>query len=184
MSSNSGKKQSMEPEEASKRFDLTTGESLYSASMAQPIVLIFMRHFGCTFTRQTLRGLEGIMQEAKENDAKLALVHMLKNGEEIKYFGKNDPVARIADPKCELYRSFGLGKGGLVELFGPKVWVPGITALLKGCGVGYFAGSVLQMPGSFVFHKGKIIAAKKAESAADQPDLQQLFKQAYSTDAF
>lgn len=152
--------------------------------MQQPVVTVFLRHFGCTFTRQTLRGLERIMKETEENDAKLVLVHMLKSGEELKYLGKHDPVARVADPKCELYRAFGLGKGGVVELFGPKVWIPGITALLKGCGVGFFAGNVLQMPGAFIFHKGKIIAAKKAESAADQPDLKALFKQAYRAAEF
>ena len=84
--------------------------------------MVFLRHFGCTFTRQILRGLEQLQLEAQARGGELVLVHMLKSGEELRYLGGHDEVARIADPKCELYRAFGLGRGGLMELFGPRVW--------------------------------------------------------------
>ena len=40
------------------------------------------------------------------------------------------------------------------------------------------AGDGLQMPGSFVFHRGEIIAASRARSASDLPDLPGLFQTA------
>jgi len=162
--------------EIAKRFRLSTGETLLEASRSRVLVMVFLRHFGCTFTRQILRGLEDLQRQAKSRGAELVLVHMLKSGGEIRYLGRHDDVARIADPKCELYRAFGLGRGGFMELFGPRVWWLGAIAIFKGCGVGHLAGDGLQMPGAFLFQDGKIIAAQRAESAADLPDLHSLFE--------
>ena len=100
---------------------------------------------------------------------------MLQSGQEIDYLGDHSSVKRIADPRCELYRAFGLGKGGFLELFGPHVWWRGLIAVFKGCGVGHLAGDGLQMPGAFVFRKGKINSSQRAKSAADLPDLVDLF---------
>jgi hypothetical protein len=156
-------------------FTLSTGESLLEASRSRLLVLVFLRHFGCTFTRQLLRGLEEFQHSATELGGQLVLVHMLKSGGEIRYLGGHDDVARIADPRCELYRAFGLGRGGFLELFGPRVWWLGAIAIFKGCGVGHLAGDGLQMPGAFLFRDGEIVAAQRAKSAADMPDIPGLF---------
>ncbi|MBC7980354.1 MAG: hypothetical protein H7Y36_07300, partial [Armatimonadetes bacterium] len=162
--------------EAANTYLLSNGQTLYEASRKQPLVLVFLRHFGCTFTRQILRGLQDLEQQAKHNNASLVLVHMLQSGQEINYLGHNSDTPRIADPRCELYRSFGLGKGGFFELFGPQVWWRGAISVFKGCGVGHLAGDGLQMPGAFVFHNGRIISSQPAHSAADLPNLSALFK--------
>jgi hypothetical protein len=150
------------PQEAAEVYRLSTGATL-------------LRHFGCTFTRQILRGLQDLEQQAKNNDATLVLVHMLQSGQEIDYLGHNSDIPRIADPRCELYRAFGLGKGGFLELFGPHVWWRGAISVFKGCGVGHLAGDGLQMPGVFVFKNGEILCSQPAHSAADLPDLAALF---------
>ncbi|MEX1049343.1 MAG: hypothetical protein WED15_07430, partial [Akkermansiaceae bacterium] len=61
-------------------------------------------------------------------------------------------------------------------LFGPRVWWLSAVSIFKGCGVGHLAGDGLQMPGVFLFHQGKIVAAQRARSASDLPDLPELFK--------
>jgi hypothetical protein len=164
------------PAEAAAVYQLSTGETLAAASASRPLVLVFLRHFGCTFTRQILRGLQDLEQQAKQQNASLVLVHMLQSGEEVDYLGQNSDIPRIADPRCELYRSFGLGKGGFMELFGPHVWWRGLISVFKGCGVGHLAGDGLQMPGAFVFHDGKIVSSQPARTAADLPDLASLFE--------
>jgi hypothetical protein len=164
------------------RFRLTTGETLKEASDSRLLALVFLRHFGCTFTRQILRGLDEIQQEAQTRGAELVLIHMLKTGGELRYLGDHGDVARIADPGCELYRSFGLGRGGFLELFGPRVWWLGAVSIFKGCGVGHLAGDGLQMPGTFLFQNGRIISAQRAASASDIPNIRALFA-ALSSDA-
>ena len=163
-------------EEAARSYQLSNGKTLAEASENQVLAMVFLRHFGCTFTRQILRGLEHIQQEAKDHGAELVLVHMLQNGKEMAYLGEQSGVARIADPRCELYRAFGLGKGGFLELFGPHVWWRGAVSIFKGCGVGHLAGDGMQMPGAFLFYDGKIISSQRAHSASDLPHLPELFQ--------
>ncbi len=162
--------------EAANTYSLSNGKTLAEASETKLLALVFLRHFGCTFTRQILRGLEGIQREATAHGAELVLVHMLQNGKETEFLGERSDVVRIADPRCELYRAFGLGKGGFLELFGPHVWWRGAVAIFHGCGMGHLAGDGLQMPGAFLFRDGKIIASQRARSAADLPDLPDLFQ--------
>jgi len=163
-------------QEASEGYRLSNGESLAEASQQRMLALVFLRHFGCTFTRQILRGLEGIQKEARSHNAELVLVHMLQSGRETEYIGRQGAVLRIADPRCELYRAFGLGKGGFLELFGPHVWWRTAISIFKGCGVGHLAGDGLQMPGAFLFKDGRIISSQRAHSASDLPDLPSLFE--------
>ncbi len=162
--------------EAAETYSLSNGMTLAEASQSGLLVLVFLRHFGCTFTRQILRGLEGIQKEAHAHGAELVLVHMLQGGKEMEYLGERSGVTRIADPRCELYRAFGLGKGGFLELFGPHVWWRGAVSIFKGCGLGHLAGDGLQMPGAFLFRNGKIISSQPAHSASDLPDLPGLFQ--------
>ncbi len=166
----------LEIAEAAHSYSLSNGKTLAAASESKLLALVFLRHFGCTFTRQILRGLEGIQREAAAHGAELVLVHMLQNGKETEFLGERSGVVRIADPRCELYRAFGLGKGGFLELFGPHVWWRGAVAIFHGCGVGHLAGDGLQMPGAFLFRDGEIIASQRARSAADLPDLPGLFQ--------
>ena len=186
MSGSSEETRNRSPEslaETAARFRLSTGESLLDASTSQPLALVFLRHFGCTFTRQILRGLEDLKQAADHHGARLVLIHMLKDGAENRYLPAPGAVARVADPHCELYRAFGLGKGGFLELFGPKVLWLAILAIYKGCGVGYLAGDGRQMPGAFLFHHGKVLSAQRARSASDLPDLPGLFSPPATTAA-
>ena len=164
------------PREAADAYRLSSGESLAEASSEKTLALVFLRHFGCTFTRRLLRELEQVKAAADRHGARLVLVHMLQPGGESSYLTGREHIARIADPMCELYRSFGLGKGGFLELFGPRVWLPAISALVRGCGMGHLAGDGLQLPGAFLFHRGEIIAAQRARSQADLPDLKSLFE--------
>lgn len=162
-------------DEAANQYALTNGKSLTQASRGQTLVLVFLRHFGCTFTRQILRSLENLQREANQRNATLVLVHMLQSGQETQYLGDHSDVPRIADPRCELYRAFGLGKGGFLELFGPRVWWRGAIALFRGCGVGHLAGDGMQMPGAFIFRDGEVLCAQRATSASELPDLDNLF---------
>jgi len=162
--------------EAAATYQLSDGETLAEASRGQTLVLVFLRHFGCTFTRQLLRGLQQLESEASRRGARLVLVHMLQRGRETEYLGAQSSVARIADPRCELYGAFGLGKGGFLELLGPVVWIRGFAAFVSGCGVGHLAGDGLQMPGAFLFRDGRVLAAQIARNAAELPDLPALFE--------
>lgn len=161
---------------AAEGYHLSSGETLAEASKNQILAMVFLRHFGCTFTRQILRELQSLKEEADRHGARLVLVHMLEEGDESSYLEPRKGIARIADPMCELYRAFGLGKGGFIELFGPHVLFRMSVSLIRGCGVGHLAGDGLQMPGAFLFRDGEIINAQRAHDQSELPDLPRLFE--------
>ena len=160
--------------EALEVYETNRGQSLKQLASQERVVVVFLRHFGCTFTRQLLRELDQLSQECETHRAQLVLVHMLQNGQEREYLSA-ESVMRVSDPYCELYRAFGLGKGGFLELFGPRVLLHGLLALVKGCGVGHLAGDGLQMPGVFLLDDGHVVSQQKARSIAELPDMQKLF---------
>lgn len=164
-------------EDAARHYLLSSGETLAAASHGRTLAVVFLRHFGCTFTRRILRELEKLKSEADRHGARLVLVHMLQQGRETAYLDSSrDGVARISDPVCELYRAFGLGKGGFLELFGPRVWLPMLASLLRGCGMGPLAGDGLQMPGAFLFRDSAILSRQMPPTQAFLPDLPRLFE--------
>jgi hypothetical protein len=77
----------------------------------------------------------------------------------------------VSDPQRSLYRAFGLRRGSLTEVFGPKVWWRGFEAGILGRHrVGRLEGDGFQMPGVFLIYHGEVIRSYRHQSAADRPD--------------
>ena len=153
------------------------GHSVLELSRKQNVLLIFLRHFGCTFCKESLRELALLNESNKLNNAQLVLVHMSTEEIAAKYFEKYQlaAVERVADPECKYYTHFGLIKGTFNQLFGFRSWIRGIDAgIIKGYGFGRQVGDGFQMPGVFLVSNGKIISEFKHKYASDKPDYLQM----------
>ena len=84
-------------------------------------------------------------------------------------YGLQDLPA-VADPELKLYRGLGLGRGSLLQLMGPRVWLRGALSVFSGHGLGAFQGDVAQMPGTFLIHRGKVLLRFEHRDSADKPD--------------
>ncbi|MEO8028220.1 MAG: SelL-related redox protein [Bryobacteraceae bacterium] len=149
------------------------GVSLVEMSQESPVMLVFLRHFGCTFCREALADLAEQRKEIAETGTQLAIVHMGNEEQAAEFFALYgiDDVPRISDPKCALYRAFGLSRGSARALFGPKVWWRGMRAgVVDGHGVGGQVGDGFQMPGVFLIFHGEVLRTFRHDSAADRPD--------------
>ncbi len=153
------------------------GVSLLTRSTEQPLLLVFLRHFGCTFCREALTQLAKDRQQIEAAGTIIALVHMSDDEEARVFFegfGLGD-VDRISDPRRWLYWHLGLRRGTIWQLFGPKVWWRGFVAgAIHGHGVGKLAGDAFQMPGVFLIHHGAVIRSVVHRTAADRPDFRAL----------
>ena len=142
-----------------------------------PLIFIFLRHLGCTFCRETLHDVARQRQSIELEGAGIVLVHMSpqEEAEEVfERYGLKD-VIHISDPDQELYRAFSLQRGGLLRMMGLKVWIRGfIAGVMNGHGYGGKMGDVMQMPGVFLVHEGKILLHYRHKSPADRPDYVQL----------
>ena len=149
------------------------GVSLDELSRLSPVLLVFLRHEGCTFCREALADLAVKRKEIERAGARLVLVHMSTqdcSGRFFARYGLND-APRVSDPQRALYRAFGLRRGRLADVFGPKVWWRGFqAAILRRHGVGRLTGDGFQMPGVFLLFHGEVVRSYSHQSSADRPD--------------
>lgn len=149
------------------------GESLVELCAASPILLVFLRHAGCTFCRETLSDIGGSRALIEKEGVRIVLVHMgdteaLKK--KIAKYGVAD-LDRICDAGQQLYQAFGLKRGTFGQLFGLKVLARALFggALLRH-GLGPVVSDSLQLPGVFLIQNGEILRRFRHRSAADRPD--------------
>ncbi|MEZ6016762.1 MAG: hypothetical protein R3F49_16710 [Planctomycetota bacterium] len=96
------------------------------------------------------------------------LVHPATPGEADTFFGERWPeVPAIADPEHTLYHAFGLGRGTLWQLLGPKVWGAGLRALSAGNSVGVPKGDPAIMSGAFLIVGRRITWRHVSEHSGD-----------------
>ena len=153
------------------------GDSVLSLSHREPVLLVFLRHFGCTFCREALADLAERRGAIESAGTRIVLVHMGREPQAASFFDRYalGDLPRVSDPVRHLYRAFGLGRGGLLKLFGPKVFWRGFQAGVIGRhGVGRLAGDGFQMPGVFLIFHGEVIRSYRHHTAADRPDYMQL----------
>ncbi|MBP8726710.1 MAG: AhpC/TSA family protein [Saprospiraceae bacterium] len=149
------------------------GKTLWQINQEGEVMLVFLRHFGCTFCREAMQELSRMKADIANRGVRLVLVHMAKDDLAFKYFQKYDLLDchRISDPDCRFYQEFGLVKGTFNQLFGFRSWFRSIEAgLIKGHGFGAQLGDGFQMPGVFIISRGKIISEFRHKFASDKPD--------------
>lgn len=152
------------------------GQTLAELSAKRPVLVVFLRHAGCTFCREALSDLQQQGSRIEARGVYLALVHMISDDAAAQFFDKYSlaDVPRFSDPGRELYRAFDLQRGSLWQLLGPPVWWRGAKAFIAGHGVGSLQGDGFQMPGTFVLHRGQIVQAFRNKTSGDRPDYSQL----------
>lgn len=172
-----------EESEPKKFYDLiqyvrtNNGRTLAELSENENVLLIFIRHFGCTFCRETVSEIAKLESSIKGKKLTPVFVHMsdIEHGNEFFSRYYDHPVMHVSDPSRVLFKSLGLKRGTLMQLFGPKVVVRGFWAgFFKGHGVGGFEGDFLQLGGYFVLSKGQIVFEHKTSGAADFFQLEHL----------
>ncbi|WP_039947772.1 SelL-related redox protein [Leptospira fainei] len=154
------------PVEGRRLVGTVLGENL----PAKPSLLIFLRHLGCIFCRETVADLR-LMAESMPAFPPVLFIYpdMARDGEE--FFQRFWPEASaIADPKTILFRLAELHDGGFLELAGPEVWVSALRAVTKGNFYGVQGQHLLQMPGAFLVLKDRILWKHTYRHIGDHPD--------------
>lgn len=149
-----------------------TGQTLASLIEDRPVLLVFLRHFGCTFCREAVAEISEQRRAIEAQGAPLAFVH-LGTEEKAAWFFKPYAlldVPRFSDPPGRLYQEFGLVRAQLRQYLNADSISRMFAAWLKGHFVGYPAGDVLRMPGAFLVHRGEIRKAFRHKLVSDRPD--------------
>lgn len=155
------------------RFKTNKGVSIGELSAHGKVMLVFLRHFGCTFCRESMADICTKRKKIEEAGTTIILVHQMDEGyaRQIMEIYELDNLHRVSDPELKLYHSFGLGRGKLRQIFGLRVWWRGfIAGFLKGHLIGTLRGDGWQMPGVFVVYQNRILEAFRHEYASDRPN--------------
>lgn len=153
------------------------GESLEELAQQQRVLLVFLRHFGCTFCRETMSELAQKKGAIQAQGIKIVLVHMVSQdvAENILRLYELDDLSYISDVHQKLYRKFGLDKTTVKSLMGlPNWWRALVAGVFKGHLIGKPAGDPFQMPGVFVFYKNRILNKFTYRYVSDRPDFVKL----------
>lgn len=160
-------------EQALKRARTQSGVTLAEMSERSPVLVVFLRHSGCPFCRQTLSELARIRQKFEATQTALVIVHQDNAERGAAWIQKYDlgHCEQISDPDCQLYREFELGKANYWDLLGPHTWWAGFKAtILQRHGVTRIVGDIQQLTGVFLIHHGKLIKAFRQKYSSDQAD--------------
>lgn len=168
-------------DQANQRFVDQNGNSIRELSRGKTLLIVFLRHSGCTFCREALADLRSQRAQLDAEGVAPVLVHMGDEAAGKAFFEaySMSDVSRISDPACQLYRAYGLGRGRIDQLLGPAVWWRGFkAAILARHAVGPAGGDGFQMPGAFLVRDGKIVREFRHKTAADRPDYCQIARPA------
>lgn len=155
------------------RFSTTQGYDLAKHSYQKPLLLIFLRHFGCTFCREALHEIAEKRVAIEDRGVEIVLVHMGSPAQGDAYFAKNklSGLAHISDPNCQLYHLFRLRRAQFSQAFGLRVWLRGLKAgVVNGHGIGKLVGDGFRMPGVFLIYRGELLKSYKHQLVSSRPD--------------
>jgi peroxiredoxin len=153
------------------------GHNVYDMSHEKPVLVVFLRHFGCQFCREAMDELSKLRPKFGEMHTELVFIHMAEKKVAEDYFRKFNlaGVQHISDPTCHFYAGFGLIKGTFTQLFGLQSWFRGFTVQAKyGAEVGKHLGDNFQMPGAFTIFEGQIKDSFIHKNASDRPNYNKL----------
>ena len=154
------------------RFRTQKGKNLLQLSNQQPVMVVFLRQFGCTFSREAMADIKRKQASIEDAGTRLVFVHLATEEQAQEYFQKAglEDEHRISDPNGIMYNAFGLERAAFVQLLGWPAIKRRFQAFLGGHGIGPLAGDGFRMPGIFLINRAEIVKSYRHQHASDRPD--------------
>jgi len=152
-----------------------SGASLLALAEASPVLLIFLRHFGCSFCRQAISDVSDLRPELDKRGVRPVFVH-LGTPERAKpffdYYGIGD-VERVSDPEAKVYQNpvFSISRiHPALTLLQPAVWAGWLKGAIFKHGIGAIKEDGKQMQAIFFLKGPKIVRQFRYKTIADEPN--------------
>jgi peroxiredoxin len=139
----------------------------------QPLVIAFMRHFGCAFCREHLIQLTRSYDELRSAGGDVVAIFQYRAEPTLSFCrSRGVPFDCYGDPTKAGYNAVGLGRGVRREYIGLKVYRSWFRAAKVGAFVGRPQGDIAQRPGTFVVDRtGTVALAHYNVSSPDNPPM-------------
>ena len=164
-----------------KEMTTNTGESIWGLTFKKPVMVVFLRHFGCVFCKEAMIDISQKRGIFESQGFHIIFVHMSDTETANEYFAKYNlsGVSFVNDPVQRYYKAFGLFRGSFTQLYGLQTWIRGYK-LKKEQGLelelAKKLGDSTQMPGVFILMDGQIKEQFIHRHAAEQPNYEKLLE--------
>ena len=152
-----------------------SGANLLELAESSPLLLVFLRHFGCSFCRQAISDVADLRPELDKRGVRPVFVH-LGTPERAKpffdYYGIGD-VERVSDPGAAVYQNpvFAISRiHPVLTLFQPAVWIGWLKGAIFKHGIGAIKEDGKQMQAIFFLKGSKIVREFRYKTIADEPN--------------
>ncbi len=161
--------------EVLRQFQTESGRTLLAVVDEGPVLLLFLRHFGCAFCRQTLDQVSALREQIAARGVRPVFVHLGTPERAKPFFDyyKLEDVERVSNPEGTLYQHpvFQLGRQSIwIQFFTPRVVAGWLGGALRKYGLGKVEEDGHQMPGVFVLKDRRIVNVFRYKTIADEPD--------------
>jgi len=90
---------------------------------------------------------------------------------------KGSSLQCLSDPERKSYKDFGIDRGSLSAVLGPRVLLKGFRAAAHGHFIGRIVGDEFQLSGTFIVDKGIVRFAYYSKDASDNPSVKMLLSE-------
>lgn len=148
------------------------GKTISALSEDRPVLLVFLRHFGCTFCREAVCEIEKLRPHIEALGTRLAFVHLSSEERARKFFTPHhfEDLPRFSDPDGRLYEAFGLVRAKWRQYLNPQSISRMFSAWARGNFLGAPDGDVERMPGVFLVRHGEVLKSFRHKRVSDRPD--------------
>lgn len=137
-------------------------------------LLVFLRHFGCIFCREIV----GDLRQASERTPDYPpVIFFFQDSPRAgrAFLRQYWPEARgVSDPEQAFYHAFGVERGSVLKMLGPRVLLSKRRATAKGYTSGPANGDIWMMPGVFLVRGDQVIWHHEFKHAAEQPEFDRI----------
>jgi len=158
-----------------------SGANLLELVKASPVLLVFLRHFGCPFCRKMISDVSDLRGQLDDRGVRPIFVHqgtveVAKATFDYYNFGEAE---RVHDPQAVIYKHpvFQLARLSVArQMLKPAVWIAWLKGTVRKYGIGEVQGDSAQLAGAFFLNGAKIVRKFIHRSMADQPDYLRLVR--------
>ncbi len=164
-------------EQALRTAILPDGQNLFDQSFKSRLLLVCVRHFGCTYCRETLSDLSKQSEQIYRVGLTPVVIHMgsIEQGKSMMQRFGLEAVGQVSDPDRRLFRTLDLPFGTLGQLVSIKTfWRALVEGVVFKFGFGSFVGNGMQLSGAFIVKNGHVERAVRHESPAERTDFADL----------
>jgi peroxiredoxin len=141
-----------------------------------PVLLVFLRHFGCVFCREWLARLQARYSELAQAGLLVIAVGLGQPADALRTGRRHAPdLTVLAAPDSTPYAAYGIVRAGMGQLLSPRTFKAGARAAVAGHTQGRATGDQQMLGGAFVIDRLGVVRLAHYDSfPGDLPDLERL----------